>query len=58
MNQPKKRQIIISIDDWVEEGFNQTDKNYWDKALSGALAHYDIEITKVEVKDVDEIRPT
>lgn len=57
LDQPRKRQIIISIDDWCDEPFIAADKAYFDRELSSLLFHYDVEITGVEIKDADEIRP-
>ena len=57
-SEPKKRQIIISIDDWTNEEFQESDIRYFSNKLGEILVYYDIEITKVEVKDADEVRPT
>lgn len=51
MDQPKKRQIIISIDDWCDEPFEDIDLRHWKAVVDEMLENYDIEITKVEVKD-------
>ncbi len=50
----KKRKIVISIDDNCEEPFELTDINHWSQELNNMLMEYDIEITKIEVKEADE----
>jgi len=50
----RKREIIISINDYCEEPFEKTDISYFNNELSKMLMDYDIEITKVEIKDVKE----
>jgi hypothetical protein len=50
----RKREIIISIDDYCEEPFEKTDVSYFNNELSKMLMDYDIEITKVEIRDVKE----
>lgn len=48
----RKREIVISIDDYCEEPFEPLDITYFNKQLSEMLMDYDIEITKVEARDV------
>lgn len=50
-NKPRKREIVISIDDWCEKPFEKVDKAYFEDELSEMLMDYDIEITNVEVRD-------
>ncbi len=46
-----KREIVIFIDNYCDEPFEITDINYFNNELSKMLIDYDIEITKVEVRD-------
>lgn len=55
-SRPRKRQIVISIDDWCDERFATTDIEYFNDQLSRMLMDYDVEITKVEIKEADEAR--
>ena len=57
-DQPLKRQIVIHIDDWCDLPFQLIDIKYWNDELSKMLINYNIEITKIEIKEENEIRPT
>lgn len=52
----KKREVVISINDYCKEPFEEVDLIFWRNNLSEALENYDVEITKVEVRNVDETR--
>jgi len=49
----KKRQIIISIDDYCKLPFGDTDIKHWNNVVSEMLENYDLEITKIEVRDCE-----
>jgi len=52
-NKPRKRQIIITIDDYCNNlPFEKVDLNFWNNQLSKILMDYDIEIEKIEIKDL------
>jgi hypothetical protein len=50
----RKREIIISIDDNCNEPFEDVDIKHWNNVVSEMLENYDIEITKIEVRDKKE----
>jgi citrate lyase gamma subunit len=52
-----KREIVISIDDNCDEPFEIVDGDFIRNGISEMLASYDVEITKVEVRDVSEPPP-
>ena len=53
----KKRQIIISIDDYCKLPFDDTDIKHWNNVVSEMLEDYDLEITKIEVRDCETKQP-
>ena len=53
----KKKRIIIYIDDNCDEDFNHVDVFHIQKHAEDMLMAYDVEITKIEIKEEDEVRP-
>lgn len=53
-DQIKKRQIIITFNDFCSEPFEVVDKDYFNRQLRKVLEPYDVEVISVEVKDVTE----
>lgn len=51
---PKIKQLVITFEDNEIEPFTQADIENFQTIAEELLGDYDIEITKVEVKDVDE----
>lgn len=51
----RKRQIVIDIDDFRVEPFEKADVRYFENELTKMLLDYDVQITKVEVRDVNEV---
>lgn len=52
--QPIKRRIIININDWCKEPFEDTDLKHWKQVTEEMLENYDIEILEVKFKDGHE----
>jgi hypothetical protein len=46
-----KREIIISINDNCKEPFNDTDFQHIKNGMADILSDYDVEVTKVEVRN-------
>ncbi len=48
---PKKRKIVIHIDDYCVEPFEDTDLKHFKDEMEDMLADYDIQVTAVTIEE-------